>query len=71
MHSETPSKSTSTKPNYGVVETVHFTINHNKRGWHITEFSPHGMPIKTHGPFPDPLSRLDALSYLISITNLE
>lgn len=71
MHSEMPSKSTSTKSEYGVMDEVHFTINHNKRGWFITEFSSRGMPLNTHGPFSDPLNRLDALSYLISITNLE
>lgn len=53
------------------MDEVHFTINHNKRGWFITEFSSRGMPLNTHGPFADPLNRLDALSYLISITNLE
>lgn len=71
MPSETPSKSSSTKANYGVMDEVHFTINHNKHGWFITEISPRGMPTMTHGPFKDPLNRLDAMSILISITNLE
>lgn len=53
------------------MDEVHFTINHNKHGWFITEISPRGMPTMTHGPFPDPINRLEAMSILISINNLE
>jgi hypothetical protein len=52
------------------MDEVHFTVNHNKRGWFITELV-RGIPRQTHGPFADPINRLDAMSYLISITNLE
>jgi hypothetical protein len=53
------------------MDEVHFTINHNRHGWFITEIGPTGMPTMTHGPFADPINKLDAMSILISITKLE
>jgi hypothetical protein len=71
MSSGQRSKTTSRRSDYGLMDEVHFTINHNRHGWFITEIGPTGMPTMTHGPFADPLNRLDAMSILISITKLE
>lgn len=51
---------------YGLIAEVHFTVNRNKRGWFITEFNALGSPFKTHGPLEGPLTKLDAMSYLIA-----
>ena len=71
MSLEQRSKTTSQRSDYGLMDEVHFTINRNKHGWFITEIGLTGMPTMTHGPFKDPLTRLDALSILIAITKLE
>ena len=51
-------------------EVVGVNVVSNKAGWHINRFH-NGSPAASYGPFPEPVSLSEALTYVAAIIKLE
>lgn len=66
MSSEPRSKTTSPTRS----DLVAVNVVSNKAGWHINRYH-NGSPAASYGPFPEPVSLSEALTYVAAIIKLE